>query len=91
MPTPDGPTLFKPGFLSNKGYLGLKVVSVRNPPSGSSLPAVPGYMLLLDAQTGLAAGLTEATFLTALRTAAGSGNDHETSSKISLACRFSPQ
>ena len=73
MPVPGGTTLFMPGYLRASGVLGLKVVSVmpRNP--GLDLPAVPGVTLLLDDQTGMPVALLDAAYLTALRTAAGSG------------------
>jgi ornithine cyclodeaminase/alanine dehydrogenase-like protein (mu-crystallin family) len=61
--TSHGTTLFKP-FL-NEQLFGLKVVSVR---SGS----VPGVIMLFDSASGLPSALMNATYLTALRTAAGS-------------------
>ncbi len=67
--TAGGPTLFKP-FVTD-AVMGLKVVSVR----GGGVPAVT---LLCDTHTGLPTALMNATYLTALRTAAGSA----------LACRL---
>ena len=53
------------------GGLGLKVVSVRADNPGRGLPSVPAVVLLFDVATGLPAALMNATWLTALRTAAG--------------------
>ena len=61
--TSHGSSLFKP-FLCDDSF-GLKVVSVRD-------GAVPGLILLFDAVSGLPTALMSATFLTGLRTAAGS-------------------
>lgn len=68
-----GPTLFKPGLY--KRMLGLKVVSVRakNKNVRPPLPTVPATVVMFDSETGLPSGILAATFLTALRTAAGSG------------------
>lgn len=60
----DSVTLFKP-FVS-KEVFGLKVCSVRE-------GGVPGLNVLLDNKTGEPLCLMNATYLTALRTAAGSG------------------
>ena len=61
--THQGAVLFKP-FVSEQDF-GLKVVAAYS--SGT-----PGVILLLDTQTGLPRALFCATYLTALRTAAGS-------------------
>lgn len=52
--------------------LGIKVVSVRPGNAALSLPTVPAILLLLDPVTGMSRGVLEATYLTGLRTAAGS-------------------
>jgi len=53
--------------------LGMKLVSVRaNNPSKNNLPSVPATTLLLNAETGIVAAVIASTYLTALRTAAGS-------------------
>eukprot|EP00743_Colponemidia_sp_Colp-15_P003644 GILK01003933.1.p1 GENE.GILK01003933.1~~GILK01003933.1.p1 ORF type:complete len:334 (-),score=80.14 GILK01003933.1:141-1142(-) len=74
LPEYQGTTLFKPAHISNGGGLGLKVVSVRpeNDKRIPSLPTVPGCIMLFDEETAYPTGLLEATYLTALRTAAGS-------------------
>ncbi len=61
--TSHGSSLFKP-FLTEDTF-GLKVVSVRN-------GAVPGLIVLFDAVSGAPTALMSATYLTGLRTAAGS-------------------
>lgn len=52
--------------------LGLKIVSVRTANAEKGLPTVPATILMFDAETGLPSAVVEATWLTALRTAAGS-------------------
>ena len=81
--TTGGPTLFKPacippaeagspGSSGGAEALGLKVVSVREANPELGLPSVPATMVMFDAVTGLPSALLAATWLTALRTAAGS-------------------
>ena len=73
-----GPTLFKPSYIPSDApgapeALGLKVVSVREANAEEAgLPTLPGTMLMIDAATGLPTAVLAATWLTALRTAAGS-------------------
>eukprot|EP01111_Echinosteliopsis_oligospora_P012719 TRINITY_DN4392_c0_g1_i1.p1 TRINITY_DN4392_c0_g1~~TRINITY_DN4392_c0_g1_i1.p1 ORF type:complete len:322 (+),score=107.05 TRINITY_DN4392_c0_g1_i1:131-1096(+) len=68
VPSQEGATLFKPCKIG--GGLGLKVVSVR--PNNTDFSTVPGYIFLVDDETGKAKAFMDATYLTALRTAAGS-------------------
>eukprot|EP00053_Salpingoeca_punica_P019512 m.197846 g.197846 ORF g.197846 m.197846 type:complete len:425 (+) comp17671_c1_seq1:1187-2461(+) len=72
VPEHDGGTLFKPCRFSSGRGLGLKVVSVRPRNAAQQLPTVPAVILLHDDATGLPLCLMEATYLTGLRTAAGS-------------------
>jgi alanine dehydrogenase len=74
-----GTTLFKPCRVSMSDAkdctdvaLGIKVVSVRPDNKTKGLPTVPATILLLDHLSGLPLALLESTFLTAIRTAAGS-------------------
>jgi ornithine cyclodeaminase len=53
--------------------LGLKVVSVRTDNKARGLPTVPATVIMFEASTGLPSAVIAATWLTALRTAAGSG------------------
>jgi ornithine cyclodeaminase/alanine dehydrogenase-like protein (mu-crystallin family) len=64
-------TLFKPALLEEA--LGVKVVAVRPTNEALGLPTVPAVILLNDRSTGFPIALLQATYLTALRTAAGSG------------------
>ena len=68
----NGCTLFKPGYIAGMG-LGLKLVSVRPENAKIAKPTVPAVVMLVDEVTGLPACVMNATYLTALRTAAGSG------------------
>ena len=68
-----GHTLFKPAYIRESGALGLKVVSVFPSNAAIGLPTVPGTILVLDPHTGMLRGLVDGTYVTALRTAAGSG------------------
>jgi ornithine cyclodeaminase len=65
-----------PSTVTDKKHgdvLGLKLVSVRPDNVQKQLPTVPSNIVLLSAETGLAQAFIAGTFLTALRTAAGSG------------------
>jgi ornithine cyclodeaminase/alanine dehydrogenase-like protein (mu-crystallin family) len=54
--------------------LGLKLVSIRvNNPKNHGLPTIPAQVLLVDPETSQPMVLMDATYLTLLRTAAGSG------------------
>ena len=66
----NGSTLFKPAAVGSS--IGLKVVSVRPSNAERGLPTVPAVMVLLDDTTGAARMTIDATWLTAMRTAAGS-------------------
>lgn len=74
--TRKGHTLIKPCDLkpsgSNSGGLGLKVISVRNENEFIGLSTTPAVMILLDRDTGVPEAVLSASYLTALRTAAGS-------------------
>ena len=63
-------TLFKPCLTP--AALGIKLVSVRPNNATSSLPTVPASVLLVDKERGQVVACLAATFLTAIRTAAGS-------------------
>ncbi|HAS43686.1 MAG TPA: ornithine cyclodeaminase family protein [Microscillaceae bacterium] len=64
--------LFMPSYVSEYHQAGLKIANVfRNNPA-KGLPLIQGLMLLIDTQTGQPCALMDSTYLTALRTAAGS-------------------
>ena len=73
IPPAGGHTLFKPAYVSPTSALGLKVVSTRPDNAARGLPTVPATILMFSENTGLLTGLLQGTYLTALRTAAGSG------------------
>ncbi|KAL6076884.1 Ornithine cyclodeaminase [Balamuthia mandrillaris] len=62
-----------PARLAKTAGLGLKIVSVRPKNAERGQPTVPATVLLLDEATGLPAAIMQATYLTAIRTAAASG------------------
>ena len=76
-------TLIKPSIIFNgntqradkkvESQFGLKIVSVRSKNANLKLPTVPAFMILLNEDTGFPLVFMDATVLTALRTAAGSG------------------
>ncbi len=68
----EGPTLFMPCYMPQSTALGLKVVSVRAQNFARGLPGVPSVVLLFNDATGMPLALLDGTYLTALRTAAGS-------------------
>jgi ornithine cyclodeaminase/alanine dehydrogenase-like protein (mu-crystallin family) len=57
--------------------LGAKIVSVFPKNTATGLPMIHGVVIMVEAATGKPAALLDATYLTALRTAAGSGADTE--------------
>lgn len=61
------------GFMASSQAYGVKVVSVVPGNKQRSLPTTLGAMLLLDPDTGQPLALLGATYLTALRTGAGTG------------------
>lgn len=64
-------TLFMPARVGPD--LGAKIVSVFPQNAARGLPIIHGVVVMVDAVTGQPAALLDATYLTALRTAAGSG------------------
>lgn len=68
----QGDGLFMPAWDGNSG-LGVKVVTVHGANPAQGLPAVQGTYLLIDAVSGTARALLEASALTALRTGAAGG------------------
>lgn len=72
-PKHDGLTLFMPGYLSNSGALGIKVVSIHNHNPQVNLPRIHALVVVLDPATGQPVAAMEGGYLTALRTGAASG------------------
>eukprot|EP01128_Nolandella_sp_AFSM9_P003088 TRINITY_DN1356_c0_g1_i2.p1 TRINITY_DN1356_c0_g1~~TRINITY_DN1356_c0_g1_i2.p1 ORF type:complete len:325 (+),score=64.40 TRINITY_DN1356_c0_g1_i2:91-975(+) len=72
--TEFGPSLFMPAYAkSASNSLVIKIASVRPENAAKGLPTIPAKIALLDDVTGHFLALIDATYLTALRTAAGSG------------------
>jgi len=73
--TTSGFTGFMPGYISGpNSCLGLKIVSGRpNNPKNHNLPNIPAQVFLVDPETSQPLVLMDGTYLTLLRTAAGSG------------------
>ena len=67
----DSITLFKPGYIPGQS-LGLKVIGVRPANAAAGLPTTPAVVLLFAEDNGLPLACMPASYLTALRTAAGS-------------------
>ncbi len=72
---PDDPSvsLYMPGYLPDLRVLGLKIATlmVRNP--SRALPTTPCVIVLVDPDTGLMDALIESTWLTNIKTGAGTG------------------
>lgn len=62
----SGMTLIKPAHIFNQTALGLKVVSVRPENAQKGLPTVPGFVVLVNEETGFLEGLLDGTYLTAV-------------------------
>lgn len=73
VPLHDGVTLFMPAYLEGSDQLGMKMVSVFSGNLEQGLPTINAMVTLVDAETGLPTAILDGTFLTALRTGAGSG------------------
>ncbi len=68
-----GTSLFMPGYLMDSGAMGAKIVSVFAGNLERGLASIHGIVLMLDPQTGIPMAVMDGTYLTALRTGAGSG------------------
>ena len=73
LPKHDGVTLFMPGYLSDSESLAVKLVSVHNLNPERDLPLINAVVVVIDPATGQAVAAIEGSYLTALRTGAGSG------------------
>ena len=68
-----GTALFMPGYLMDTGAMGAKIVSVFQKNQERGLASIHGVVLMLDPETGVPMAIMDGTYLTALRTGAGSG------------------
>jgi ornithine cyclodeaminase len=73
IPLHDGVTLFMPAYLEDSDQLGMKMVSVFSGNVEQGLPIINALVTLVDPETGLPTAIIDGTYLTALRTGAGSG------------------
>lgn len=70
---PGGVALFMPAYLKDSGAMGAKIVSMFQGNAERGLPSIHGIVLLVDPETGVPMAIMDGTYLTALRTGAGSG------------------
>lgn len=73
IPKQQAVSLFMPAYLSEKGSLGIKIVSSFPNNPRKNLPSIHGVVVLLDEKTGQIKALLDGAALTALRTGAVSG------------------
>ncbi|QCX32766.1 ornithine cyclodeaminase family protein [Caloramator sp. E03] len=73
VPKFQGQSLFMPGYVEDLNSLGIKIVSVFPKNAQKNIPSVPAKMILLDGTTGDVCCIMDGTYLTQLRTGAGSG------------------
>lgn len=71
-PGMQGASLFKPGSFKNSRLFGQKVINVRPGNAARGLGTTPAVIMLFEKETGATECIMNATYLTALRTAAGS-------------------
>lgn len=72
MPGKKGLLGMMPGFASDKGVMGIKVISVFHGNHQKNLPSHQGVVMLLDAENGVPLMLFDAKEITSIRTAAAS-------------------
>lgn len=70
---PDAVSLFMPGYLPDLEALGMKIVSVFPDNAQRGLETTVGTMMLVDVHGGSPKAVMDATWLTSIRTGAGSG------------------
>lgn len=73
IPEGKGFALFMPGYVPSVKSFGVKVVSLFPNNTAKDLPATIGVIILFDPQSGFPEVLLDGTFLTSLRTGAGTG------------------
>ena len=69
----DGVSLFMPAHLTASHALGMKLVSVHSGNAQRGLPAILAFVALVDEVTGEPLVIMDGGYITAMRTAAGSG------------------
>ncbi|MEM8890536.1 MAG: ornithine cyclodeaminase [Bacteroidota bacterium] len=73
MPEEKGQSLFMPAYLAGSKQFGVKVVGIHDENPQKGLPYIHAVVLVMDAADGKPLALVDGTYLTALRTGAGSG------------------
>lgn len=73
VPAHNGQSLYMPGYESESGALGVKIVSVYPDNFEKGLPSVPAVMVLSDEKTGMVSAILDGTSITRLRTGASGG------------------
>jgi ornithine cyclodeaminase/alanine dehydrogenase-like protein (mu-crystallin family) len=73
IPAGDGISLFMPAHLRESHALGMKLVSVHSGNTKHGMPAILAIVALVDENTGEPLALMDGAYVTAMRTAAGSG------------------
>ena len=73
MPEEKGQSLFMPAYLAGNRQFGVKVVGIHDENPQKGLPYIHAVVLVMDATDGKPLALVDGTYLTALRTGAGSG------------------
>ena len=69
----DGVSLFMPAHLTASHALGMKLVSVHGGNLQRGMPAILAFVALVDEETGEPLVIMDGGYITAMRTAAGSG------------------
>ena len=73
IPKFSGQSLYMPAYVEGIDSIGIKIVSVFPKNVNMGIPSVPAKMILLDGKTGEVCCIMDGTYLTQLRTGAGSG------------------
>jgi ornithine cyclodeaminase len=73
MPEQNALALFMPAYLGGSGALGAKALTLFRENPARQLPVIQAVVLVFDTQDGRPLALMDGSYLTALRTGAGSG------------------
>lgn len=73
LPPHNALALFMPAYLAESGALGVKALTLFRENAARQLPVIQALVLVFDAQDGRPLALMDGSYLTALRTGAGSG------------------
>ncbi|MGL5439790.1 MAG: ornithine cyclodeaminase family protein [Filifactoraceae bacterium] len=69
----DGMMLFMPGLIEEKGYGGIKIVSVFPNNKEKNIETIQGSMILINIETGVPMAILDGAYLTKIRTGAATG------------------